>query len=184
MLREMGYTQLVRFHMNEGHAALLGLELLAEQAQKAGRQEITPADIEAVRRQCVFTTHTAVPAGHDQFPLELIRQVLGHREILIDWKSVVVHEGLFNMTYLALNLSHYVNGVAKKHGEVSRLMFARYQVESITNGVHAATWASEPMAALFDRFVPDWRKDNFALRYALSIRATMSGTPICWPRST
>jgi len=75
------------------------------------------------------------------------------------------------MTYLALNLSHYINGVTKKHGEVSRLMFAGYVIDSITNGVHAATWTSEPFQQLYDRYVPGWRQDNFNLRYALSIPA-------------
>ena len=73
------------------------------------------------------------------------------------------------MTYLALNLSHYVNGVAKKHGEVSRLMFADYPVDAITNGVHAATWTTEPFQALYDRHIPGWREDNFSLRYVLNI---------------
>jgi starch phosphorylase len=73
------------------------------------------------------------------------------------------------MTFLALNLSHYVNGVAKRHGEVSRHMFANYAIDSITNGVHAATWASEPFQSLFDRYIPGWREDNFSLRYALGI---------------
>ena len=74
-----------------------------------------------------------------------------------------------NMTYLALNLSHYVNGVAKKHGEVSRMMFGDYPVDAITNGVHAATWTTEPFQALFDRHIPGWREDNFSLRYVLNI---------------
>jgi starch phosphorylase len=73
------------------------------------------------------------------------------------------------MTYLALNLSHYINGVAKKHGEISQLMFARYKIDSITNGVHAAAWTSKPLQDLFDRHIPGWREDNFSLRYALSI---------------
>jgi starch phosphorylase len=73
------------------------------------------------------------------------------------------------MTYLALNLSHYINGVAKKHGEVSRLMYAGYHVDAITNGVHAATWTSEPFQELYDRYIPGWKLDNFNLRYALSI---------------
>jgi starch phosphorylase len=110
-----------------------------------------------------------VPAGHDQFPLDLVWQVLGHHEPLGNWRDAIAPEGRLNMTYLALNLSHYVNGVAKRHGEVSRLMFARYIIDSITNGIHAATWASEPFQRLFDRYIPDWRRDNFALRYALSI---------------
>ncbi len=73
------------------------------------------------------------------------------------------------MTYLALNLSHYVNGVAKRHGEVSQHMFARYKIDSITNGVHAARWTSPPFQQLFDRHIPGWREDNFSLRYALKI---------------
>lgn len=73
------------------------------------------------------------------------------------------------MTYLALNLSHYVNGVAKKHGEISRLMFAEYTIDAITNGVHAATWVSEPFQRLYDRYIPGWKQDNFSFRYALSI---------------
>jgi starch phosphorylase len=84
-------------------------------------------------------------------------------------RDVFSFEGLFNMTYLALNLSHYVNGVAKKHGEVSRLMFTGYSIESITNGVHAATWVAKPFQELYDRHIPGWREDNFSLRYALSI---------------
>jgi starch phosphorylase len=59
--------------------------------------------------------------------------------------------------------------VAKKHGETSRLMFAGYHIDAITNGVHAATWASEAFASLFDKYIPGWKQDNFSLRYALSI---------------
>lgn len=169
MLRALGYDQLERFHMNEGHASLLTLALLDECAQKAGRPSITSDDVEAVRKQCVFTTHTPVPAGHDQFPLDLVTQVLGRRDVFFDLKDVFCCEGRLNMTYLALTLSHYVNGVAKKHGEVSRLMFAGYTIDAITNGVHAATWVAEPFQHLFDRYIPGWRQDNFSLRYALSI---------------
>jgi starch phosphorylase len=175
MLRALGYDGLTRFHMNEGHAALLAPELLEEAARTAGRDAVTEADFERVRRQCVFTTHTPVAAGHDQFPLDLVWQVLGRPETLRtwrDWQNAIAPEGRLNMTHLALNLSHYVNGVAKRHGEVSRLMFARYTIDSVTNGIHAATWASEPFQHLFDRHIPDWRRDNFALRYALSIPKT------------
>ena len=73
------------------------------------------------------------------------------------------------MTYLGLNMSRYINGVAKKHGEISRLLFAGYCIDAITNGVHVGRWVSPPFAELFDRHVPMWRRDNFSLRYALSI---------------
>jgi starch phosphorylase len=168
MLRALGYDNIARFHMNEGHASLLTLELLDEEVHTAGRQAITHDDIAAVRQQCVFTTHTPVPAGHDQFPLELVDRVLGRREVF-DMKEVFCCEGLLNMTYLALNLSHYVNGVAKKHGEVSSHLFAGYVIDSITNGVHAATWVADSFQRLYDHYIPGWRQDNFSLRYALSI---------------
>ncbi len=168
MLRALGHETLERFHMNEGHASLLTLELLDEEVKKAGRQSLTHDDIEAVRKKCVFTTHTPVPAGHDQFTLDLVDRVLGRREVR-EMNEVFCCDGVLNMTYLALNLSHYVNGVAKKHGEISSLMFANYVVDSITNGVHAYTWVAEPFQELFDRYIWGWEQDNFSLRYALSI---------------
>ena len=191
LLLALGHDRIQRFHMNEGHAALLTVELLEEEARRAGREVISCEDIEAVHARCVFTTHTPVAAGHDQFPMDLVHRVLGPRQFLIDLKDLmcvrlverVLNESkpltdmsqvfagnhVLNMTYLALNLSRYVNGVAKKHGEVSRLMFANYPIDAITNGVHAATWVSPPLRDLYDRHVPGWRADNFSLRYALSI---------------
>jgi starch phosphorylase len=77
MLRALGYDQIRRCHMNEGHSSLLAIELLDEEAQQNGRESIVPADIEAVRKKCVFTTHTPVPAGQDKFPLDLVNRVLG-----------------------------------------------------------------------------------------------------------
>ena len=168
MLRALGCENIERFHMNEGHAGLLVLELLDEEARKAGRESITHADVEAVKKKCVFTTHTPVPAGQDKFPMDLVQSVLGRREVY-DMKEVFCCEGLLNMTYLGFNLSHYINGVTKKHGEISRLMFGHYLIDSITNGVHAATWAAESFQKLYDRYIPDWRVDHASLRYALSI---------------
>jgi starch phosphorylase len=168
MLRALTLQGIARFHMNEGHSSLLTLELLDEAARRAGRSSITRDDIAAVREQCVFTTHTPVPAGHDQFPMEMVERVLGRREVY-EFKDVFCCEGLLNPTFLALNLSRYVNGVAKRHAEVSKLMFARYAIDAITNGVHAATWAAPSFQALYDRHLPGWRQDNFSLRSALSL---------------
>lgn len=168
ILRGLGFDGIERFHMNEGHAALLTTELLREIREREGRTDIAATDPDAVREQCAFTTHTPVPAGHDQFPLELVDQVLGNREAC-GINDPICHEEKLNMTYLALSLSHYVNGVAKKHGDVSRHMFAGYNIDSITNGVHAATWVSPPFAELFNKHIPGWEQDNFSLRYALRI---------------
>ncbi|MDF0591882.1 alpha-glucan family phosphorylase, partial [Candidatus Methanocrinis natronophilus] len=168
-LRELGYDEIKSFHMNEGHAALLTLEILDETARVAGRREITEEDRKAVRDKCVFTTHTPVPAGHDKFPIDLARKVIGGRDDFFDLEGILYQGKTLNMTYLGLKMSRYINGVAKKHGEISRLIFAGYSIDAITNGVHVGRWVSPPFAELFDRHVPMWRRDNFSLRYALSI---------------
>lgn len=168
MLRALGYDDVTRYHMNEGHAALLTVALLQEAAHAAGRSEFSLDDLAVVRRQCVFTTHTPVPAGHDKFPVDLGQRVLGEQEIA-DLRELFLHDDLLSMTYLALNLSDYVNGVAKKHAEVSQLMFPHYSIDAITNGVHVPTWTSPSFAALFDRYIPGWREDSFSLRYAFGI---------------
>jgi starch phosphorylase len=167
LLRALGCANLQRFHMNEGHAGLLTLELLDEHARRAGRTAFTEDDLESVRRLCVFTTHTPVPAGHDAFPLDLAERVLGRPELAS--MPAFCGTGGLNMTSLALGLSRYVNGVAKRHAEVSRMMFPGERIEAITNGVHAATWACQPMQALFDRYLHGWRADSFMLRLAHKI---------------
>ena len=173
MLKALGHRNLARFHMNEGHAACLGIELLYEEMEALGREEIDEEILHNVRAKCVFTTHTPVPAGHDQFGMELVRQVLGHYSAFLKRKDLFQSQHCesecLNMTSLALHLSHYVNGVAKRHAEVSRLMFAHYSIDAITNGVHPGTWVSPPFKVLFERFVPDWRKDSFNLRSILRI---------------
>lgn len=169
MLRAIGHQRIENFHMNEGHAALLTLELLDENAKKNGRGYLINADCKSVKRKCIFTTHTIVPAGHDKFPLDLVKRVVGDRSDFFSLKGVLDSDQYLNMTHLALNLSRYVNGVARKHGEASRLLFVGYSINSITNGVHAGTWISEPFRKLFDNMIPMWRSDNFSLRYALNI---------------
>ena len=169
MLRALGHDRLERFHMNEGHAALLTVDLLDEHARQAGRDEFNREDVQAVHELCVFTTHTPVPAGHDHFPIEMVRRALGERRDTMNMREVVCCDGELNMTYLALSLSHYVNGVAKKHGEVSQHMFARYKIDAITNGVDAPTWVAPSFQKLFDARIPGWREDNLMLRYAFGI---------------
>lgn len=154
------------YHMNEGHAALLTIALLEERLAGKPLREATEIEIDAVRQQCVFTTHTPVPAGHDQFGLDHMYQVLGHdRAAAIDCANCL-HNGLMNMTYLALRFSRYVNGVAMQHGKVSQKMFPEYKVYSITNGVHAGTWMSESFQELMDKEIANWRTDN---RYFRSV---------------
>ncbi len=157
MLQTLGYTTIDKYHMNEGHAALGTLELYS-------RFE----NVEKVREQCVFTTHTPVAAGHDQFDIAMAKNMLGD---ILPEKMVedITFENKLNMTRLALFFSHYVNGVAKKHGEVSRIMFPGYSIDSITNGVHSPTWVCKPFQKLFDKHMPGWRSDPYILRSAFSI---------------
>jgi glycogen phosphorylase len=157
------------YHMNEGHAALLAIGLLEEQLAGAPLKDATEADIEAVRQQCVFTTHTPVPAGHDQFGVDQMYQVLGHDIGAAIDQFGCLHNGLMNMTYIALRFSRFVNGVAMQHGKVSQQMFPDYKVYSITNGVHAATWLSKHLQELLDEDVPNWRTDNQYLRSVYGI---------------
>ena len=171
LVQAMGFGdgEPVQHHINEGHAALLSLALLERQI--AGRKpfELDVTDVEAVARQCVFTTHTPVPAGHDRFPDDLARRVLGpERAALLDAVHVWDH-GELNMTRLALRCSRYVNGVALRHQQVSQEMFPDVPINGVTNGVHAGTWTSPAFRALFDRHIPEWRRDNQYLRYAITI---------------
>jgi len=157
MLKNLGYTTIDKYHMNEGHAALGTLELYKELN-----------NVEKVREQCVFTTHTPVAAGHDQFDILEVKHMIGNLlpESIVE---EIKFEDKFNMTRLALYFSHYVNGVAKKHKEVSQLMFPGYSIESITNGVHASTWVSRPFQKLFNKHISGWRSDPYMLRSAFSI---------------
>jgi len=164
MLKALNFNQIKRYHMNEGHASLLTLELLCQK-----KIETEPDwDIESVRRACVFTTHTPVPAGHDHFSYDLAGSMLGDFIPMDVLKSFAGQENL-NMTYLALNLSNYVNGVAKQHGAVSQDMFPEHRIDAITNGVHSFRWACESFKKLFDKYMPGWANDPFSLRYALNI---------------
>jgi len=169
MLRALGYWEIQSYHMNEGHSAFLTLALLDEYTQKGGVHAPTEVEKEAVRQHCVFTTHTPVPAGHDKFPLRLVRRVLGEERANTLTSADCCMDGMLNMTYLALSFSRYINGVAMHHGKISRNMFPSYPINSITNGVHAVTWTAAPFQRLYDRYIPEWRKDHLYLRYAISI---------------
>ncbi|HSD73503.1 MAG TPA: alpha-glucan family phosphorylase [Steroidobacteraceae bacterium] len=167
MLQALGF-EISQYHMNEGHSALLGLELLRRFAYSPG--ELRPGEslynLPAVRRRCCFTTHTPVEAGHDRFPYDIVRRILPladsgqtpTSEQVIDLPLLRQLGGQdeLNMTRLALNLSDYVNGVAKRHAELSERMFPGYHVHAISNGVHPLTWTCESFRRLYDRYLPGW----------------------------
>jgi len=143
MLDALGF-RIRKYHMNEGHSSFLSLELLRKNGM----------DVDKVRELCVFTTHTPIEAGHDNFNYDLVSSVLE----TVDLEPLKQFGGKdrLNMTMLALNLSNYVNGVAKRHQEVSSKMFAGYEIHAITNGVHSFTWTGEPFRRIFDQYLPGW----------------------------
>jgi len=150
VLRSLGFA-IDTYHLNEGHAALLPLALL----KQAGRGSGGKWDVEAVRKRCVFTTHTPVEVGHDRFSYDLVEHILGDFFDLEEIRALAGQEHL-NMTRLALNLSSYVNAVSLRHAEVTRAMFPDCRIHAITNGVHPGQWTHPSFAGLFRGFASDW----------------------------
>jgi starch phosphorylase len=155
--------------MNEGHSSLLTLALLEDAMARRGATTPSDEDAEAVRRRCVFTTHTPIPAGHDRFPLPLVRDVLGERRAELLQAMPSSADEHLNMTYLGLHHARYANAVSKQHRDVASAMYLAYHIQSITNGVDAATWTSPSFQALYDRHIPPWRADNLYLRHAITL---------------
>ncbi|MDR0372096.1 MAG: alpha-glucan family phosphorylase [Nitrososphaerota archaeon] len=143
MLDAVGF-HVRKYHMNEGHSSFLAVELMHKHN----------LDEAKVKELCIFTTHTPVEAGHDRFSYDLIRDVLQAADLSL-LKKYGGDERL-NMTRLALNLSNYINGVAKRHQEISSKMFTGYEIHAITNGVHSYTWTGEQYRKLFDKYLPGW----------------------------
>jgi starch phosphorylase len=156
ILNALGF-KIRKYHMNEGHASLLTLELLNRTRRPVEDtwDERASWDTRRVMEQCVFTTHTPVEAGHDRFSYDLVKRILGE-EIPISLLQELGGRNELNMTLLALNLSRFVNGVAKKHGEVSQALFPGFEIHAITNGIHPFTWTSPHFVKLFSRYFPSW----------------------------
>jgi starch phosphorylase len=164
-LRALGLAPAV-WHLNEGHAAFVGLERLCEAIR---RGDPFDSALATVRETTVFTTHTPVPAGHDAFPLELVaRHIAGYwadpAPHLAAFLALGQHDQgggpVFSMTALALSTAARVNGVSRRHGEVTRGMWAAHRaamgvefapITAITNGVHVPSWVAPDMAKLFER---------------------------------
>ena len=170
LLRAIGLKPTV-WHGNEGHTAFMMLERVRERLEAGLEFEAALTD---VRATTIFTTHTPVPAGHDAFPYALVESHLSTIEGFGPWLDTLrsrlldlgVYENAFNMTVLAMHLAGRVNGVSRRHGEVSRQMWRSLwpevaeedvPIRSITNGVHVPTWIAPEMDRLFRRrLAEDW----------------------------
>lgn len=146
ILRALGYPKesIKKYHMNEGHACFLTLELLKEYNN----------DINTVKDHCVITTHTPIPAGHDVFDYGTAGKIMGSA-LPSNIGELSTRENL-HTTILALNLSNYANSVSKKHQQVTQRMFPNYKINNVTNGVHSLTWASESFRELYNKHLPGW----------------------------
>ncbi|PIE55397.1 MAG: alpha-glucan phosphorylase, partial [Dethiosulfovibrio peptidovorans] len=159
MLRDLGYSGIETYHLNEGHAGFLTLELMRERGY---------FDPEKIKKQVMFTTHTPVPAGHDVFPFSMVEQTISPT-FAATLKQMLPQAQGVSMTELGYVFSRYVNAVSKRHAEVSRRMFRSNQVDWITNGVHPGTWVSPSMKRLYDSYIPGWENDPGRLVQALKI---------------
>lgn len=157
MLEKLGYNKIKTYHLNEGHAAFLTLELLKKYK-----------DINQAKKHCVFTTHTPVRAGLEEFEYDLAKDVF--RSYLPENIKDYAGNNTLNMTILALNFSHYVNAVSKKHLEVTEKMFPNYNVDSITNGIHVGYWISPYMKNFFNNELGrEWHHDLTRLENAVNL---------------
>ncbi|MFX0188273.1 MAG: alpha-glucan family phosphorylase [Candidatus Hodarchaeota archaeon] len=157
LLESLGYNNIKVYHINEGHGAFATLELLKQ----------AKGDVDKVKQLVAFTTHTPVPAGHDTFHYDLVDDAF--RNDLPKNIKELGGKNELNMTVLAMNLSRYRNGVAKKHGEISRKMFPNYNIDHITNGVHLPFWVSKPIRKLFDKKWPNWKANPSLLENAVEL---------------
>ncbi|MHA2391660.1 MAG: alpha-glucan family phosphorylase [Promethearchaeota archaeon] len=158
LLKSLGFNNIKTYHLNEGHGSFAMVELY----------DMLNGDIESVKDKVVFTTHTPVPAGHDRFKQDLVDKVFGNR-MPPDIRKLAEDNGEFNMTYLGMALSRYRNGVAKKHGDISRKMFPQYEIDHITNGIHLPFWVSKPFRKIFGRKWPSWRANPSVLENAVEL---------------
>jgi len=147
-------------HLNEGHCTFALLEMLSKGWSR-----------EELAKRVLFTTHTPVPAGHDRFEWDAVKEVLGDllpndaRQLVIDAGDP--EEGRrISMSHLAVALSGPVNAVSNLNAWVASSMFADHHIAPITNGVHHLTWTSPMMADLFDEQLPGWREDPTKLAHA------------------
>src|SRR5215469_1925298 len=146
LLEKLYPGQIEVYHMNEGHSALLSLGLLERRLDQSFAGRLKQLDIDGVRNMCIFTTHTPVPAGHDQFPRSLAVQVLARDHISLLDEAEAWEGDALNMTFLALRFSGYVNGVAMRHGEVSRGMFPTCLIPTFPAGALTTITCATPSA--------------------------------------
>ena len=149
ILRLLGYKNLKKYHLNEGHGALAAVELFLNSSQNNNQEKVA-----AVRRQVVFTTHTPLKREQDVFLAAYLKQ---YQPDFPDYLPGLVNQGEVNLTVVCLYFSAYANAVSKRHQKISQKMFPGYQIKSITNGVNSLNWTAPEFKKLYDRQILNWR---------------------------
>lgn len=162
ILQALGFN-ISAYHLNEGHSALLALELLRNyQIHNNQTHKQCMYDIPRVKDLCVFTTHTPIEAAHDNYSFDMFQSIASDYIDNETLKTITGGDSL-NMTCLALNLSGRINGVSNQHQKVAKQKYPSFRVDSITNGVHPATWANKYFAELYTKYFAEWRHEPSVL---------------------
>lgn len=158
MLACLGYGNIKKYHLNEGHGALAAIELFLSSALKNDQEKIM-----AIRRACVFTTHTPLLKSQDIFSLPYLLEY--QPDFPVQLKGLV-YQNEVNLTRVGLYFSGYSNAVSKCHQAVTQKIFPEYKINWITNGVDSARWTASEFKKLYDKYLPGWRENSHLLSKA------------------
>ncbi len=181
-LKRMGHAPKT-WHLNEGHAAFAGLELVSEacaagDAPELGRRKVSGS--------LVYTNHTVVPAGNDAFSIELVTETLERYAFqsnlsmhdILNWGAEPGEPGRFSMTRLALRLAGTSSAVSRLHGQVARQIWPEHSFTPVTNGVHLPRWVGEELTELLNEYAPAWQTRAHDPRTWLAVRRM--SLPLFW----
>jgi glycogen phosphorylase len=157
ILRDLGYGTFGNYHLNETHPWPLVLGLARNFRS-----------FEEVQERLVFTTHTPLAGGHEQYKRFELAKSMEARYLDLIPEDLYVN-GKLNTAELCLEHSKYANAVALKHQEVSKAMYPSYNIQAVTNGIHSNTWVNPNLGLVFDKYIPNWSRHAFDLRQALTI---------------
>jgi starch phosphorylase len=145
------------YHLNESHAALLIVELMKDHRE-----------IKEVKRRCVFTAHTPVPAGYDAFPLAMMREAFTHYD-WVNWEAECTPDGKIDLSRLAVKYSSVTNAVSLKHLFVSKRVLNHTKIEHVTNGVYHKRWIHNELKKLYDKHIAGWEETPALLTRAMEL---------------
>jgi len=155
MIQALGYNQIKKYHLNEGHASFVPIELFTKSSAASDDNKIRE-----VRRQCVFTTHTPIKTIYDEFPLSMLLKNQPDFPVQLPG---LTKDSKLNTLELGIYFSAFINGVSKMHRDLLINIFSRQDIAAVTNGVNSIFWTKEEFKNIYDKYLPGWRGDNSLL---------------------